>query len=134
LGVQSQQLLMKSQVFKDEVLTGTESTDQPAEKMSDRSDHSRNHIGKVRIELCAKSFILQVYDALARHRDTNSGTIPLEFVVHGNNEMTVELQSQPQNQVTTEIWAQRSEGPVNLLRLNFQGKAAGAYTYSFAAR
>jgi hypothetical protein len=27
-GVQSQQLLMKSQVFKDEVLTGTESADQ----------------------------------------------------------------------------------------------------------
>jgi hypothetical protein len=57
LGVQSQQLLIKSQVFKDEVLTGTESADQPAEEMSDRSDHSRNHIGKVRIELCAKSFI-----------------------------------------------------------------------------
>jgi len=36
LGVQSQQLLMKSQVFKDEVLTGTESTDQPAEEMSER--------------------------------------------------------------------------------------------------
>ena len=68
LGVQSQQLLMKSQVFKDEVLTGTESTDQPAEEMSERRDDSRNHIGKVRIELCAKSFILQVYDVLARHR------------------------------------------------------------------
>jgi hypothetical protein len=27
LGVQSQQLLMKSRVFKDEVLTGTESAD-----------------------------------------------------------------------------------------------------------
>ena len=36
LGVQSPQLLMKSQVFKDEVLTGTESADQPAEKMSER--------------------------------------------------------------------------------------------------
>jgi hypothetical protein len=67
LGVQSQQLLMKSQVFKDEVLAGTESADQPAEEMSERRDHSRNDIGKVRIELCAKSFILQVYDVLARH-------------------------------------------------------------------
>jgi hypothetical protein len=64
--MQSQQLLMKSQAFKDEVLTGTESADQPAEEMSERRDHSRNHIGKVRIELCAKSFILQVYDVLAR--------------------------------------------------------------------
>jgi hypothetical protein len=36
--------------------------------MSERHDHSRNYIGKVRIELCAKSFILQVYDVLARHR------------------------------------------------------------------
>jgi hypothetical protein len=45
---------MKSQVFKDEVLTGTESADQPAEEMSERRDHDRNHIGKVRIELCAK--------------------------------------------------------------------------------
>src|SRR5215469_9717171 len=72
LGVQSPQLLMKSQVFKDEVLTGTESTDQPAEEMSERRDHSRNHIGKVRIELCAKSFILQVYDVLARHMPHSS--------------------------------------------------------------
>src|SRR6478736_3944703 len=41
-----------------------ENADQPAEEMSERHDHSRNYIGKVRIELCAKSFILQVYDAL----------------------------------------------------------------------
>jgi hypothetical protein len=58
---------MKSQVFKDEVLSGTESADQPAEEMSARRDHSRNHIGKVRIELCTNSFILQLYDVLARH-------------------------------------------------------------------
>ena len=38
LGVQSQQLLMKSQVFKDEVLPGTESADQPTEEMSERHD------------------------------------------------------------------------------------------------
>jgi hypothetical protein len=50
------------------VLTGTESADQPAEETSEeRRDHSRNHIGKVRIELCAKSFISQAYDVLARH-------------------------------------------------------------------
>jgi hypothetical protein len=45
-----------------------ETADQPTEEMSERHDHSRNYIGKVRIELCAKSFILQVYDVLARHR------------------------------------------------------------------
>jgi metal-dependent hydrolase (beta-lactamase superfamily II) len=35
--------------------------------MSERCDHRRNHIGKVRIELCPKSFILQVYEVLARY-------------------------------------------------------------------
>jgi hypothetical protein len=66
--VQSQQLLMKSQVFEDEVLTEAESADHATEEMLERRDHSRNHIGKVRIELCAKSFILQVYDVLAKHK------------------------------------------------------------------
>jgi hypothetical protein len=66
--VQSQQLPTESQVLEDEVLPGTENADQPTEEMSERHDHSRNYIGKVRIELFAKSFILQVYDVLARHR------------------------------------------------------------------
>src|SRR6266481_4149606 len=66
--MQSQQLPTESQVLEDEVLPGTENAGQPTEEMSERHDHSRNHIGKVRIELCAKSFILQVYDVLARHR------------------------------------------------------------------
>ena len=42
-------------------------TNQPRKCRSD-TIHSRNYIGKVRIELCAKSFILQVYDVLARHK------------------------------------------------------------------
>jgi MFS transporter, ACS family, tartrate transporter len=50
-----------------------ENADQPAEEMSERNDHSRNYIGKVRIELCAKSFILQVYDVLAKHRQSLAG-------------------------------------------------------------
>jgi len=65
--VQRQQLPTESQVLEDEVLPGMESADQPTEEMTERHDHSRNYIGKVRIELCAKSFILQVYDVLARH-------------------------------------------------------------------
>jgi hypothetical protein len=64
--VQSQQLPKESQVLEDEVLPGTENADQPAEEMPERHDHSRNYIGKVRSELCAKSFILKVYDVLAR--------------------------------------------------------------------
>ena len=65
--MQSQQLPTESQVFEDEVLAGTESADHPSEKILERRDHGQNRIGKVRIELCAKSFILQVYDVLARH-------------------------------------------------------------------
>jgi len=65
--VQSQQLPTESQVLEDEVLPGTENVEQPAEEMSKRHDHGKNFSGKIRIELCAKSFILQVYDVLAKH-------------------------------------------------------------------
>src|SRR6516162_10595260 len=68
LRVQSQQLLMESQVLKDEILMGAESAKQPAEQMSKRHDHVKNVTETSRIQLCAKSFILQVYDVLARHR------------------------------------------------------------------
>jgi hypothetical protein len=64
LRVQSQQLPTESQIFEDEVLAGTESTDQPAEEMSERCEHSKNLTGTVQIQRCAKSFILLVYDAL----------------------------------------------------------------------
>lgn len=65
--------------------------------------------------------------------DTHSGDIPLESVVQGKNDLTVELQGQPQNTVTLEVFAQRAGGGVNLLRLNFQGKT-GTQNYSFVAR
>jgi len=67
LRVQSQQLPTESQVLEDEVLPGTENADQPTEEMSKRHDHGKNCSGKIRIQLCAKSFIQQVYDVLARH-------------------------------------------------------------------
>ena len=73
--MQSQQLPTESQVFEDEVLPGTESADHPAEEMSERRDHGKNLIGKVRIELCAKSFILQVHDVLARHSFLNPASV-----------------------------------------------------------
>ena len=40
--MQSQQLLMESQVLKDEVLMGAESAEQPAEEMSERHNHVKN--------------------------------------------------------------------------------------------
>jgi hypothetical protein len=67
LSVQSQQLLTESQVFEDEVLAGTKSADDPREEMQ-RNDHGKNLMGTIRIQLCAKSFILRMYDVLARHR------------------------------------------------------------------
>jgi hypothetical protein len=66
--VQSQQLPTKSQVFEDEVRPATERTDQPTEEMPERHDHGKNFSRKDRTKLCAKSFISQVYDLLARHR------------------------------------------------------------------
>jgi hypothetical protein len=53
-------------LFENEVLPGTENADQPAEEMSEQHDHGKNFSGKIRIQLFAKSFILQVYDVLAR--------------------------------------------------------------------
>jgi hypothetical protein len=72
LRVQSQQLLMKSEVFEDEVLAGAESADHPPEEMPEHQDHDRNIIANVRINPCAKSFILCVYDVLARDRTSRS--------------------------------------------------------------
>src|SRR6266436_5080109 len=66
LRVQNQQLPTESHVFEDEVRPATERTDQPAEEMSERHDHGKNFRGNDRIKLCAKSFISQVYDLLAR--------------------------------------------------------------------
>jgi hypothetical protein len=59
-------LLTESQVFEDEILSGTESTDHPAEDMPERHDHVKNLIGTLRVELLAKSLIFRVYDVLAR--------------------------------------------------------------------
>src|SRR6202158_5508225 len=68
--VQGQQLPTESQFFEDEVHPATESTEQPGKEMSERHDHGKNFSGKDRIKLCAKSFISQVYDLLARHNHT----------------------------------------------------------------
>lgn len=66
--MQSQQLPTESQVFEEEILAGTERADHPAEEISERHEHAKNLIGTVRIQRFPKSFILRVYDVLARHR------------------------------------------------------------------
>jgi len=65
--------------------------------------------------------------------DANSSA-PLDSVVQGKNELTLELQGDPKGKVTLEVWAKRTEGDVNLLRMNFEGKTAGKYSYTFDAR
>jgi hypothetical protein len=79
--MQRQQLPTESQVLEDEVLPGTENADQPTEEMSERHDNSRNHIGKVRIELCAKSFILQLRRFGEAHHSLRRGGTDEAFAV-----------------------------------------------------
>jgi len=45
--MQSRQLPTESQVLEDEVLTGTESADEPPEEMSKRHNHGKNCSGKI---------------------------------------------------------------------------------------
>ena len=61
-------LSTESQVFEDEVLAGAKRADEPREEMPERHSLGKNIIGTIRIQFCAKSFILQMYDVSARHR------------------------------------------------------------------
>ena len=70
--MQSKELLTESEIFKDEVLSGTESIDNPSEEMSEQRDcgqnHGQNFIEIRRIKLVSKSFIPRVHEVLTRHR------------------------------------------------------------------
>jgi len=64
----------------------------------------------------------------------SSVNVPLDTVLQGKNELKVDVPQKPDGTVTVEIFAQRGQDKVNLLRLNFQDKPPGSYTYYFAAR
>ena len=64
----------------------------------------------------------------------SSVNVPLDTVLQGKNELKVDVPQKPDGTVTVEVFAQRGQDKVNLLRLNFQDKPAGSYTYYFAAR
>jgi hypothetical protein len=64
----------------------------------------------------------------------SSVNVPLDTVLLGKNELKVDVPQKPDGIVTVEIFAQRGQDKVNLLRLNFQDKPPGSYTYYFAAR
>jgi hypothetical protein len=63
-----------------------------------------------------------------------SSNVPLDTVLQGKNELKIDLAQQPGGEVTVEVNVHRNDQHVNLLRLNFEGKPAGSYTYYFAAR
>ena len=50
-GVQREDLLAESEIFKDEVLSGPESAENPSQEMSEQYDYGQNH-GQNLIETC----------------------------------------------------------------------------------
>jgi hypothetical protein len=58
-------LLTQGKVFENEILSRTESTDNPAQEMPEGHDHGKNLIGTSQIELVVKLLILRVFDLLA---------------------------------------------------------------------
>jgi hypothetical protein len=65
--VQRQQLLAESQIFQNEVLTGTESTENPTEKMAKSHYHDPNFTATRRTTPLSKRLIPQVCEVLTRH-------------------------------------------------------------------
>jgi len=63
----------------------------------------------------------------------NHANVPLDMVVKGENQLTVELAGQPQNTVTVNINTTRDGQGVSILSLNFQGQS-GRHTATFVAR
>jgi hypothetical protein len=55
--------------------------------MPERHDHDKNLIGTVQIGLFAKSFILRVYDVLARHTGLAADDSPLILRDVGSQEI-----------------------------------------------
>jgi VCBS repeat-containing protein len=63
----------------------------------------------------------------------NHANVPLDMVVKGENQLTVDLASQPQNTVTVNINTTRDGQGVSILSLNYQGQS-GTHTATFVAR
>lgn len=59
--------------------------------------------------------------------------VPLDMVVRGENQLTADLASQPQNTVTVNINTTGDGQRVSILSLNFQGQS-GTHTATFVAR
>jgi hypothetical protein len=67
-GVPSQQLLTESKIFKDQILSGTERTDNPSQEMPDRRDDGQDH-GPNLIETRRRARLQVIHSAGARGFD-----------------------------------------------------------------
>jgi|SRR5579862_4952780 len=63
----------------------------------------------------------------------NHANIPLDMVVKGENQLTVDLASEAKNTVTVNINTVRDGKGVSIVSLNFQGQS-GSHTSTFVAR
>ena len=63
----------------------------------------------------------------------NHANVPLDMVVKGENQLTVELASEAKGTVTVNINTTRDGQGVTILSLNFQGQS-GTHTSTFVAR
>ena len=70
-GMESEQLLTQGEIFKDEILAGTESTNNPTNEGPEAHDHGKNLNESSPAELIPKSLILRMYDVLMNHRSWN---------------------------------------------------------------
>jgi hypothetical protein len=87
-------LLTEGEVFENEILSRTESTDNPAQKMPEGNSHGKNLIGTSQIELGVKLLILRVFDLLANdNRLTNAIELRFPMLQSAAHRMAAVLQS-----------------------------------------
>lgn len=59
--------------------------------------------------------------------------LPLEYVVQGKNQLTVELQGEPKNTLNVSIYTKRGGQNVTIWKVDFNGKT-GTHNFTFVAK
>jgi len=68
--LESEQLLTQGEIFKDEILSGTERTNNPAKQVPEPHNHGKNLNEMSPTEPTPKSLKLRAHDVLMNHRGT----------------------------------------------------------------
>jgi hypothetical protein len=68
VGVEGEQLLTQSKIFKDEVRAGSKNTDQPAEKVSKQHNHGKKSYPMTPAMQFVNQLILRMYEVLTRDK------------------------------------------------------------------